>query len=295
MSAPTPTTPHPGPPCDLAASTAVSGLGPAPGWYTAELPPGWNFLTPSGGVLMTVALRAMQAELGDESYRPVSATTVFCSPVPHGPLEIRVEILRRGGAAAQVRAALSSTALPGPGLEVSATFARDQTGPELLAATPPEVPGPDESPSATDDEPRNPHTRAPFFRNFDVRIGQGERWWSDEWSQGPATCARWFRYLVPQPGGGASFDRLALPPIADTMPAALINGLGPEVDRFYAPSLDLTVHWLEDTTSEWLLVRAYVRRTRVGYATGEVEIWSRDGRLVAYGNQMMILRGQRPR
>ena len=121
-------------PSDLAVATRVTGLRAAPGWYTAELPRAWNFLTPSGGVLMTVALRAMQAELGDASYRPVSATTVFCSPVPDGPLEIRVEVLRRGGAAPQVRAALSSTALPGPGLEVSATFARDQSGPELDAA-----------------------------------------------------------------------------------------------------------------------------------------------------------------
>ena len=89
---------------DLARDTAVTRLASAPGWYTAELSDAWDFRTPSGGVLMTVAMRAMQAELADPGFRPVSANTHFCSPVPAGPLEIRVEVLRHGGAAAQVRA-----------------------------------------------------------------------------------------------------------------------------------------------------------------------------------------------
>ena len=55
----------------------------------------------------SVAMRAMVEELGDPTYRPTSATTLFCSPVPDGHLEIRVEVLRKGGAAAQLRAALS--------------------------------------------------------------------------------------------------------------------------------------------------------------------------------------------
>ena len=71
---------------DLAADTRVVSLKAAPGWYTAELPEHWNFRTPSGGVLMTLALRAMQEELADPSFLPVSATTVFCSPVPHCPV-----------------------------------------------------------------------------------------------------------------------------------------------------------------------------------------------------------------
>ena len=44
---------------DLARDTAVTRLKAAPGWYTASLGPEWNFVTPSGGVLMTIAMRAM--------------------------------------------------------------------------------------------------------------------------------------------------------------------------------------------------------------------------------------------
>lgn len=73
---------------DLAADTRVQRLPAAPGWYTAELSRSWSFITPSGGVLMTIAMRAMRAELYDPELAPISATTVFCLPVPHGPLEI---------------------------------------------------------------------------------------------------------------------------------------------------------------------------------------------------------------
>jgi hypothetical protein len=79
---------------DLTSDTAVRRLAAAPGWYTADLPHAWDFRTPSGGVLMTVAMRAMQAELDDPALRPISANTHFCSPVPAGPLEVRVEVLR---------------------------------------------------------------------------------------------------------------------------------------------------------------------------------------------------------
>ena len=135
-------------PSDLAVATAVDKLARAPGWYVASLPGDWNYVTPSGGVLMAVAMRAMTVELDDSELAPVSANTLFCSPVPAGPLEIRVEVLRRGRAAVQVRAELSSTTQPGPGLEVSATFARKREGPDALGIDMPDVPAPHDCPEA---------------------------------------------------------------------------------------------------------------------------------------------------
>lgn len=275
---------------NLAADTAVTALDRAPGWYTADLPDHWDFRTPCGGVLMAVALRAMRAELGDPDFRVVSATTLFCSPVPAGPLEIRVHVIRRGGAAVQMRAALSSTTLPGPGLEVSATFARVRQGIEMLDAEFPEVSDPDDCISVIDDSPRNPHTWARFFRNFEIKLARGDRFWVDGWSGGEARYARWMRYYRPQRQGDGTLDPIALAPIADTMPPSLRQKLGPSNERFIAPSLDLTIHFLDSTTSEWLLVSAYSRRAGGGVATAEVEIWSLDRKLIAYGTQMMFLR-----
>jgi acyl-CoA thioesterase len=275
-------------PRDLAADTAVTQLRAAPGWYTADLPPQWNFRTPSGGVLMTVAMRAMAAELADPALRPVSANTHFCSPVPAGPLEIRVEVLRRGNLAAQVRAQLSSTTTPGPGLEVSATFGREREGIDVIDATMPPVP----MPAACAPVPAGKvgAFRPLFLENFDWRLALGAPWWTTDWSPGPARMARWFRYLVPQATAGGGLDPLALPPIADTMPPALFQKLGPKAPPFHAPSLDLTVHFLADTTAEWLLTDVHVRRARAGYASADCEIWDDQGRLVAFATQTMILR-----
>jgi acyl-CoA thioesterase len=275
---------------DLARDTAVTRLKVAPGWYTADLPATWNFRTPSGGVLMTVAMRAMQEELADSALRPVSANTHFCSPVPAGPLEVRVEVLRHGGAAAQVRAQLSSTAMPGPGLEVSATFGRDRKGIDMLDAEPPPVPAPLAAQPLDDLRELSRTFEPPLFKNFDMRLAFGHKWWREGWEPGPARLARWFRYRIPQRRADGRLDPLALPPIADTMPPALIQKLGPQHEAFHAPSLDLTVHFLEETGAEWLLTDVHVRRARAGYASADCEIWDDQGRLVAFATQTMMLR-----
>ena len=277
-------------PGDLARDTAVTKLTVAPGWYTADLPNAWDFRTPSGGALMTVAMRAMQQELADPALRPLSANTHFCSPVPAGPLEIRVEVLRHGGAAAQVRAQLSSSTMPGPGLEVSATFARDRDGVDLIDTAPPGVPPPDECPSLDEGHGIVTRERPRMFGNLETRLAQGHLWWNTDWEAGPARIARWFRYKIPQTLPDGRFDPLAIPPIADTMPPALIQQLGPRHDPFFAPSLDLTIHFLEDTTAEWILTAVHVPRARAGYATANAEIWDDRGRLIATATQMMLLR-----
>lgn len=275
---------------DLADDTAVKRLKAAPGWYTADLPPHWNFRTPSGGVLMTVAMRAMQEELDDPELRPISANTHFCSPVPAGPLEVRVEVLRHGGAAAQVRAQLSSTSMPGPGLEVSATFGRDRDGVDVLDTDPPVVPAPDRSRDMLSLAGGDPAQRPAFFSNFDSRLALGEPWWMPAWTAGRARIARWFRYRVPQRRADGRLDPFALPPVADTMPPALIQKLGPGHPPFHAPSLDLTVHFLDDTASDWILTYVHVRRARAGYATASAEIWDDRRRLLAFATQTMMLR-----
>ena len=140
----------------------------------------------------------------------------------------------------------------------------------------------------------------PFLRNVEVRLAQGYPYWATEFlakhpdlarrPDEPARFARWYRYHVPQTTDEGTMDPLAIPPIADTMPSAIANKLGPGAKPFHAPSLDLTVHFLEDARTEWVLVAAYARRARAGYATCEAEIWSADGRLCAYSTQTMMLR-----
>ncbi len=278
-------------PSDLAAATAVQKLSRAPGWYIADLPNDWSFITPSGGVLMAVAMRAMAAELADPELQPISANALFCSQVPAGPLEIRVEVIRRGNAACQLRAALSSTSAPGPGLEVSATFARQRSGPDVLGIDVPEVPKPEDCMEAGDRTISSESGKVrPFFQNLDISLAIGPPFWRKGWQAGEARMAFWYRYRVPQIDGRGLFDPLAIPPIADTMPSSMVRKLGPEHERFYAPSLDLTVHFLDSSQSEWFLVDARCQRALSGFATASADIWDLHGKLVARATQTMILR-----
>ena len=78
-----------------------------------------------------------------------------------------------------------------------------------------------------DGAPQNAHMRVRFFGNVDCRLARGARFWNPGWEAGPARYARWFRYKVPPRDAAGRLDRLAHPPIADTMPAAVAQGLGP--------------------------------------------------------------------
>ncbi|MDC0667531.1 acyl-CoA thioesterase [Nannocystis radixulma] len=282
-------------PADLARDTAVVRTSSSEGAarYVLDLPPHWDYFMPSGGVLMTAALRAITAELDDPSLKPLSATTIFCAPVPAGPLVIDVVVLRRGQLATQVRAALSAAGGPFPGLEVLATYGRERPGPALGLVAAPALPRPEDLPPI---DPRSEGGSAPpFFHNYDCRRALGQPWWrEDRWAPGLDRAAYWYRYLTPQTLPDGQIDPLALPPLIDTMPPAMFQIGGPSLAGTIAPSLDLTVHWLEDTARAWLLTHAHCRRARAGYATADIEIWDDEGRLIAWGNQRMFLRRRPP-
>jgi acyl-CoA thioesterase len=88
---------------------------------------------------------------------------------------------------------------------------------------------------------------------------------------------------------GGELDPLAYFALADFMPAGIGQKLGPGYPTFFGFSCDLTVHVFETTRSEWILQRIHCRRTHDGYASGEIELWDEDRRLVAYATQMMFL------
>ena len=283
-------------PADLAADTAVERRGP--GRFACTLPRHWDFLLPSGGVLTTIGLRAIAAELGlqpglaglDDGTRPVSATATFCSPLAAGPLTIEVTVLRRGSLATQARAAVSAAGGE-LGLELLATFGRERPGVEASLTGAPEVSPPEQLPTI---DPADQSFVPPLIRNFDHRRAIGSAWWQPHtWTRGDRS-GYWYRYLRPQRLPDGRLDPLALPPLIDTMAPSMSTMIGPQALSFLAPSLDLTIHFLRDTASEWLLTHAHCRGLRGGYATADIEIWDLDGHLVAFGAQMMLLRRRGP-
>lgn len=78
------------------------------------------------------------------------------------------------------------------------------------------------------------------------------------------------------------------------MPSSLARRLGPDHPRFFAPSLDLTVHFLDPGRTDWYLVDVRCPRAREGYASAHADVWDAEGRLVAFAAQTMMLH-QRPK
>lgn len=279
---------------DLAADTHARAS-EVPGRYHIALPTHWDYLLPSGGVVMTCALRAAEAHLGDAGLRLASATTIFASPVHPGDLIADVHVIRRGGTTAQVRVMLDHATRIANGdgaVEVVATFARDRQGPDVTCmAMPAWAKLLAESAAFETNVEANPSARFRFNHQFDIRIADGE---SHGWPSVAGSVPRfamWMRYRVPQRDSHGNFDRLALPPMIDIMPAALHRAIGSNSYRFYAPSLDLTTYFVDDTRCEWLLIAVSLRRARAGLAVADAEVWDDEGRFIAYGAQAMYVRG----
>lgn len=286
---------------DLAADTAVRPDPDVPGRFHIALPGSWDYLLPSGGAVMTCALRAAEAFLGEPLLRLASATAIFCTPLRATDLVADVTELRRGKSTAQVRVALRHRdTAPDPedetdnarGLEVLATFVRDRKGPDVRGiAFPAHVRPLAEALPVEDDAPNNPHTRFRMYHQIECRIADGDAFWRPGLEAGPARYARWMRYKVPQRDAQGRLDRLALPPLIDTMPTALHRAIGPGPYRFFAPSLDLTTYIVDDTAREWLLVSVTVRRAHHGWAIADAVVWDDEGRFLAHGAQAMYLHG----
>ncbi|MFT3698166.1 MAG: thioesterase family protein [Kofleriaceae bacterium] len=276
---------------DLRADTTPIADGP--NRYRIQLPTNWDYVLPSGGVVMTAALRAAEVHLAEPPLRFASATTIFTTPIHPGPLVAEVHVLRRGRGATQVRVALhheKGEANEDSGMELIATFLRERRGPDVIAQQPPAWAYSLADALPTDDGlPNNPHTRFPFFHQFECKLAIPEQFWKGDFEAGPARYARWFRYKTPQRDTDGNLDRLALPPIIDTMPPALHRAVGPSGYRFFAPSLDLTTYAVDDTKRDWLLVVSELKRARAGWGVADCQVWDDEGRFVAYGTQAMYI------
>ena len=93
-------------------------------------------------------------------------------------------------------------------------------------------------------------------------------------------------------GDGGHLDPLALIVLADFMPGAVAERIGPEERRgWFGPSVDLTVHLLDSCRTEWVLAHDRARFAGDGYASLDMALWDcgADGvdapRFVAYATQ----------
>jgi acyl-CoA thioesterase len=278
-------------------TTQVRSAGP--GHYSATVDPAWNLQPlPQGGVVTALALRAMVAELADEGQSLRTLHTTFAAQVAHGPVDIEVEVLRRGRSMSQLRAEVRNPGAP-RGHVTTAVFGASREGFEFTDQTPPDqLPPPADCPSFRDPPPEgvDAFEPMPFWTHVEGRPALGHAWWED-YEPDRAERAGWYRFDEPPMLDDGTLDTAALVVLCDFMPGALgekVGGSGPPTRGWFAPSVDLTVHLLGECRSEWVLAHNTARHAGAGYASADMALWdcgddgSSEPRLVAHATQVFF-------
>ncbi|MHB8439934.1 MAG: acyl-CoA thioesterase [Acidimicrobiales bacterium] len=280
----------------FAHETAVRAIGD--GHYAAEIDEVWNLRPmPQGGVVTAIALRAMAAELDHPEQTVRTLHTTFAAQVAHGAVDIHVETLRRGRSMSHLRAEVRNPDNR-RGHLTTAVFGARREGFDFTDLEPPcPVPPPAECPSwrANDEEAVEAgFTLMPFWsERVEGRNVLGHPPW-EVYEPGRAERVVWYRFDNPPFLGDGTIDPCALVVLVDTMPGAVGERLGPQPRTWFAPSVDLTVHILDECRSPWLLGHNRARFAGDGYASADMALWDlgpegRDEpRLVAYGTQLFL-------
>ena len=118
------------------------------GRYSATISPDWSLaVAPQGGVVAAIAARAMKAELGTGQLLR-SFHGVFASPVPVGPVDIEVDVIRSGRSISQVQATVCAAGADA-GFTALGAFGNDRPGFGYTELEMPEVPAPEDCASVS--------------------------------------------------------------------------------------------------------------------------------------------------
>ncbi|MGH9017492.1 MAG: acyl-CoA thioesterase [Acidimicrobiales bacterium] len=278
---------------------AVAVRPSGPGHYRADLDERWNLRPlPQGGIVTAVAVRAMEVELDHDEQRPRTLHTTFAAQVAHGPLDVDVEVLRAGRSMSQVRAEVRNAGAA-RGHLTTCIFGAPRQGFSFTDLRPPDdVPGPADLPTFRDPPPPEAGVEEfepmPFWTELVTgRSALGHAWW-DDYEPDRAERAMWYSFDEPPMLAEGRLDPLALIVLADTMPGAVGEKVGRSDRPWFAPSVDLTVHLLDDCHSSLVLAHNRARFAGDGYASADMALWDcgDDGagapRLVAYATQLFL-------
>lgn len=265
--------------------------------YEGEIQPRWNLRPlPQGGIVTALALRAMAAELDDPAQSLRALHTSFVAQVTHGPVQIDVDVLRRGRSMSHLRADLRNLDAAA-GHETVGIFGAPREGFTFVDLDPPrDLPLPRDCPSMREPPPEGVPAMEPmpFWEEvIEGRPAIGHAPW-DEYTPDSAERAYWYRFDESPFTANGALDPFALVVLADTMPGAVGERVGPQDRMWFSPSVDLTVHILDECRSEWVLAHNLARHASDGYASVDMALWDcgpdcrAEPRLVAYATQVCL-------
>lgn len=279
---------------DLLAATACEADADVAGRWRASLDPSWDTpLGVHGGILAATGARALRESLDDPSLVLRTLRVLFMEPPPRDAV-IDVTVLRRGRSSAFVRALLHGGDPSTPAADISGVLTTDRDASGWMDATPPAVDPPEARPSLAErvEKVASGPTGVlpPLFTHLDERGVLGLLPWDEAWVPNqPARYARWYRWHEPPRRADGSLDPLALIPVADLPGPAVWVRSSPDGPMFGGLSLDMSVHFTEDPTDEWILGDTRARYVGRGVIMAETDLWS-SGRLVASSTQTMLQR-----
>lgn len=243
------------------------------GRWSAIIPEGWDiFGKANGGVLMTVAARAMAAAADRPD--PLTITAHYLSPVDAGPLTIDVEVVKAGRRLSTVTARVSQGDRAAVQLLGAFGDLTKMEGPDLITGVRPEFPRPDECPlTGSGFSPA-------LMSQIDVRLVPDDTGFGRGEPHGTATMRGWFRLLDNEP-----IDVFALLLGVDCYPPTIFNtGLA----AGWTPTVELTAHIRRRPVSEWLQCQFTSRYIFGGGLEEDAEIWDERG-LVAQARQLALV------
>jgi acyl-CoA thioesterase len=259
---------------------AVAPLGD--GAWSAEIDADWFAgRGPNGGYLAAIVLRAMMAELADETREPRSLTCHYLRPPAAGPARVDVTVERSGRATSTLTARLAHGGRDCV-LGVAA-FGGEVPAPAAYTTPPPAVPAP-ETIAPVDSSASGLAITA----RFEARpaLGAGMFAGAEE-----AVTGGWLRFA-----DARETDAVALAMFADAWWPAPWARLSEPV---WAPTIDLTVHFRGPRAAAALPpgepVLAVFRSTTAadGFFEEDGELWTRDGVLLAQSRQLALLNAPR--
>lgn len=256
------------------------------GRYTAKISPDWDFWTPNGGYLSSIALRAAAQET--ELPQPASYYCHYLNPGVSGQAaDLTVTTLRKSRTTHAMRVEMSEE---GQSVLEALVWAIDPPGGlDYSHAQMPDVPGPQSLRSGEEIHAPDPHP-FPFWMNLESRPVT----WTGRWDERPVMHPLWRSWNRFRPASTFSdpfVDACRSLVLIDTMlyPAAAITQK--ETFPFIAPSMDLAVRFHgSETKSEWLLASTETPVAAEGLIGGYAAVWSDDHQLIATGGQQMLVK-----
>ncbi len=275
---------------DLGADTRVPE-GRTPGRYVASIPEWWKAQFAFGGMTSTIALRAAEAAISRAELVPVSATAIFCSPVPCGDVVVDTDVLRTGRCVVHGQSVLRAAGSDQIGVRMLAIFGQGRESDlSFVDVTFPDDVAPPGECDVLVPPPGWPLAQSPVLAHNELRRAVGKAAWEEGWSPRRPRIASWTRYHKPARLADGSIDPVTYFLPADHMMPAVSQALGPKQQRMLV-SLKISMQFFGTTTRTWILQHSYAQHAGAGYVFGSVELRDEERRLLAIAAQRARVAG----